>query len=225
MLSRFTPAFLPLLGIPVALASQKNASTRITSTADGTLAPARSEEIANTRQRDLRLGFLIHDVSRMRRKAFDQFMRPLGITRAQWRVITYLSRQDGMMQTQLAELLEVGKASLGNLIDRLESAGWIERVADPTDKRAKRIYLAHSSQQLLAEIEEYEHAFNEQMLRNLTGDDRDTLMQLLSVIKQSLNDMDMVAAPSILPPRRIAWPPHANVVSRPRIERRAPVCQ
>ena len=48
----------------------------------------------------IRLGFLIHDVSRMRRSAYDQFMKPLGITRAQWWVLAHLSRHDGMMQTQ-----------------------------------------------------------------------------------------------------------------------------
>ena len=151
----------------------------------------RSEEITDTHRRDLKLGFLIHDVSRLRRKAFDQFMRPLGITRAQWWVIAHLTRQDGMMQTQLADILDVGKASLGTLIDRLESAGWIERVADPTDKRAKRIYLARNSQQLLEKMGKHERAFNEQMLRGLTDNHRDNLVRLLSTIKQSLPEMDM----------------------------------
>ena len=30
---------------------------------------------------DFRIGFLVHDVSRMRRTLFDQAMKPLGITR------------------------------------------------------------------------------------------------------------------------------------------------
>ena len=151
----------------------------------------RAEEITDARRRDLKLGFLLHDVSRMRRKAFDQFMKPLGITRAQWWVIAHLSRQDGMMQTQLADILEVGKASLGNLIDRLESAGWVKRGADPMDQRAKRVYLARNSQQLLDKMGANERAFNEQVLRDLTSDDRDTLVRLLSVIKQSLPEMEM----------------------------------
>lgn len=151
----------------------------------------RSEDIPDGRRRDLKLGFLLHDVSRMRRKAFDQFMKPLGITRAQWWVIAHLSRQDGMMQTQLADILEVGKASLGNLIDRLESAGWVKRGADPMDKRAKRVYLARNSQQLLDKMSANERAFNEQVLRDLSDEDRDTLVRLLSVIKQSLPVMDM----------------------------------
>ena len=40
--------------------------------------------------RDLRIGFLIHDVSRLRRNTFDQYMKPLGVTRSQWWVIAHL---------------------------------------------------------------------------------------------------------------------------------------
>lgn len=150
-----------------------------------------SEELANERRRDVKLGFLIHDVSRMRRKAFDQFMRPLGVTRARWWVIAHLSRQDGMMLTQLADRMDVGKASLGDVIDRLESTGWVKREVDPMDKRAKHIYLARNSQQLLDKMAGYERAFNEQALRGLTNEDRDTLVRLLSVIKKSLPELDM----------------------------------
>src|SRR5258707_3534567 len=100
----------------------------------------------------LRIAFHIHDVSRMRRSAYDQVMKPLGVTRAQWWVLAHLSRHDGMMQTELADVLDVGKASLGTLIERLEAGGWIERRADPGDKRAKRVYLARSGQQLVRKI-------------------------------------------------------------------------
>lgn len=42
-----------------------------------------------------RIGFLVHDVSRMRRTLFDQEMKPLGITRSQWWVLAQLSRSLG----------------------------------------------------------------------------------------------------------------------------------
>jgi hypothetical protein len=63
------------------------------------------EAFGDAARMGIRLAFLIHDVSRMRRSAYDQFMKPLGITRAQWWVLAHLTRHDGMMQTQLADLL------------------------------------------------------------------------------------------------------------------------
>ena len=69
---------------------------------------------------DLRLGYLIHDVSRLRRMMFDRALAPLGITRSQWWVLAFISRKDGLPQTQLANELDVGKVGVGALIDRLE---------------------------------------------------------------------------------------------------------
>lgn len=137
-------------------------------------------------RRDIRLGYLIHDVSRMRRTVFDQLMKPLGITRAQWWVLAHLSRHDGMAQTQLASMLDVGKASLGSLLDRLEATGFIERRPDATDRRMKRVFLSRSSHQLLEKLVKIESDFNEQILASLTDNDRSELIRMLSSIKESL---------------------------------------
>lgn len=142
-------------------------------------------------RRDIRLGYLIHDVSRMRRTAFDQLMRPLGITRAQWWVLAHLSRHDGMAQTQLASMLDVGKASLGSLLDRLEATGFIERRPDAVDRRVKRVFLSRSSQQLLERLVAIEAEFNEQILGTLSNEDRDSLIRMLSVIKEALLKLDL----------------------------------
>ena len=135
----------------------------------------------------IRLSFLIHDVSRMRRTAFDQLMKPLGVTRAQWWVLAHLSRNDGMMQTQLADALDVGKASLGTFIEQLESGGLIERRADPIDKRAKRVYMTRTGRQLLKRMTQEENRFNERLLRGLSFADRELMVQRLTQIKRVLS--------------------------------------
>ena len=73
---------------------------------------------------ELRLGFLVHDVSRLRRRVVDRALKPLGVTRSQWWVLAFLSRSDGMSQVALADELDLGKVALGQLIDRLEKTGF-----------------------------------------------------------------------------------------------------
>src|SRR5262245_33864459 len=41
-----------------------------------------------------RIGFLIHDVSRLRRTVVDKVLRPMGVTRSQWWVLANLSRHN-----------------------------------------------------------------------------------------------------------------------------------
>lgn len=134
----------------------------------------------------LRLGFLIHDVSRLRRHAFDHLIKPYGATRAQWWVLAHLSRHDGMMQSQLADMLDVGKASLGTVLERLEQNKLIERRADPSDRRARRVFLTKHAARLLDDMGAVENDFNDRLLADLDGDDVTTLIRLLQELKGRL---------------------------------------
>ena len=151
-------------------------------------------------ERDLLLSYLIHDVSRLRRVTFDQLMKPLGATRSQWWVIAFLSRQDGMMQTQLANELDIGKASLGGLIDRLEAGGWVARHPDPMDRRAKRVYVTAKSRRLLRDMRRIDREFNALMLKDISETDRDQMVRLLSHIKSAIlrfaSDKRQILSPS-----------------------------
>ena len=139
---------------------------------------------------DLRLSFLIHDVSRMRRTAFDQYMKPHGITRSQWWVLSNLSRHDGMMQTELATMLDVGKVTVGGLVERLEQAGWVERRADPADRRARRVHLTPKARRVLSDIRRAGHEMNETAFDGLSRRNRQELHRLLARIKDNLKALE-----------------------------------
>lgn len=134
----------------------------------------------------INLAFLIHDVSRMRRRAYDQLVKPLGVTRSQWWVLAHLSRDDGMMQTRLADVLDVGKASLGDVVGALEKCGWVERRPDPGDGRAKRVYLSGCAHTLIRRMTILEHEFNRQALAGLSASEREQLLHSLRKIKDAI---------------------------------------
>ena len=135
---------------------------------------------------DQRLGFLMHDVSRLRRNVFDEFMKPLGVTRSQWWVLAHLSRHDGMIQSDLANVLELGKAALGGLLDRLEASGLIERRSDEVDRRAKRVFLSSKGAQLIVEMRFKSHEMSERMLKGLNVEARQALADMLMQVKRNL---------------------------------------
>ena len=103
------------------------------------------------------IGYMISDVARLIRTLFDRRVRKLGLTRAQWLVLTRLYRRPGASQTELADMLEIDRASAGRMIDRMEKAGWLQRRADGTDRRINRLHLtpgarkAHSRMWKIAE--------------------------------------------------------------------------
>lgn len=135
---------------------------------------------------ELHLGYLIHDVSRLRRSAFDRYIKPWKVTRSQWWVLAYLSREDGMTQTRLAEELDVGKVAMGGLIDRLERSGMVRRQADANDRRVKRIFLEPASKRLIKKMRGINHEFNKLILARLADGDLETTARTLHVMKDNL---------------------------------------
>ncbi|VVQ15304.1 MarR family winged helix-turn-helix transcriptional regulator [Pseudomonas fluorescens] len=135
---------------------------------------------------DQRLGFLMHDVSRLRRIVFDHLMKPRGVTRSQWWVLAYLSRHDGMAQSDLANMLDLGKAALGGIIDRLEASSFIIRNPDPVDRRIKRTFLTSLGKQTIKEMRGMSHDMSEEILLGLDNEERILLAAMLNKVKHNL---------------------------------------
>ena len=172
----------------------KNLSTKRKSAPNGTKGNKASKEMNQAEASffseednwDSRLGFMMHDVSRLRRIVFDEFMKPYGVTRSQWWVLAYLSRHDGMIQSDLANVLDLGKAALGGLIDRLESSGFIKRGSDSTDRRVKRVFLTTKGVQMVKEMRIHSHEMSERILNGLSRDKRQELADTLVLVKRNL---------------------------------------
>lgn len=94
-------------------------------------------------------GFLIADVARLLRAAFERQISETGLTRTQWQALVYVIRLDGLTQTELAQRLDIGKATIGGVVDRLARAGLVERRDDPIDRRANRVYVTDAARQLI----------------------------------------------------------------------------
>lgn len=139
-----------------------------------------------------RLGFLIHDVSRLRRTVIDKALKPLGITRSQWWVLSNLARNQSheMMQTELADLLDIGKVALGGLLDRLEAPGYIERKADPTDRRAKRIAMTATGEDILERMQERGRELNRDTLLGVSEAEVAFAENVMHRMKKRLMEMD-----------------------------------
>lgn len=137
----------------------------------------------------LRFGFLIHDVSRLRRVAVDRALKPLGITRAQWWVLAFLSRRDGMTQTALASDLDLTKVGVGGLLDRMEAAGFVERRADQSDGRARRVYLTRAGAKMVSAIRESVETVELEILDRVSDEALGKATETLRTLKETLLEM------------------------------------
>lgn len=131
-------------------------------------------------------GFLVHDIARLMRTDFDLRVKDSGLTRSQWWVLAHLLRNDGVIQSELAEQLDVGKASLGTLLDRLEAKGWIRREPDPNDRRAKRVFHTAKARPVLDLMNQIGTEMHRQALAGLSRDEQQQLVEMLIHVKANL---------------------------------------
>jgi len=135
---------------------------------------------------DEHIGFLISDVARLIRTVFDRRAHRLDLTRAQWLVLTRLNRRPGASQSELADMLEVERATAGRMVDRLEKKGWVIRRPDPTDRRINRLFLSPEADRIRAGIVDIADQTLEDALAPLSPQEREKFGDALARVKSGL---------------------------------------
>src|SRR3954462_13831725 len=74
-------------------------------------------------------------------RRLERILDDAGITLPQFDVLANLGMSEGINQQQLAQRLLVTKGNVCGVIDRMESAGLVERRPSPADRRANHLYL------------------------------------------------------------------------------------
>jgi MarR family transcriptional regulator, transcriptional regulator for hemolysin len=137
--------------------------------------------------------YMLHDATRQIRKHFDRRATRLELTRAQWRALKATGRHEGLSQTELAEYLDMEPIPVGRVIDRLEKTGFVERRADPADRRRWRLYLTPKAHAVVDEMEIIASELRDDALRGIAQTDLDALMRTLAQMKENLAALDAAA--------------------------------
>jgi MarR family transcriptional regulator for hemolysin len=136
------------------------------------------------------IGYMLSDVARLIRTVFDRRVRSLGLTRAQWLVLTRLYRKPGASQTELAEMLEIDRASAGRMIDRMEKAGWVQRRADDGgDRRINRLYLTPEARKAHTRMWKIAEATIDDALQSLSDRERELFTDMTARVKGRLQSL------------------------------------
>ncbi|MBU3889546.1 MULTISPECIES: MarR family winged helix-turn-helix transcriptional regulator [Methylosinus] len=130
--------------------------------------------------------FLLHDAARLMRKRFEQNARQLGLTRAQTQALAYLSRNEGVSQCVLAEMLDLEPITLGRTVDRLQTMGLVERRPHESDRRVWLLFLTETAWPLVEAIAPISEATRLEALAGVSDEDRATLMRVLGTARANL---------------------------------------
>lgn len=135
------------------------------------------------------LGILLHESARALRKAFERRVGRHGLSSAQWRMLVTVTKcGEATTQARLADLLEIEPISVSRLVDRMETAGWVERKPDPQDRRAKLVMPTERARTVHAEIRAMADEVYGEALAGLSPDQRTDLLAGLTKVIANLNE-------------------------------------
>lgn len=131
---------------------------------------------------DDRAIFLMDEISRAARKAFDERAQPIGLNRTQWRVLAQLIKDPGLNQTDIAKRLELESATIGLAVTALTEQGYIERRRDPADGRAWRLALTKQVEAILPDLRRAADETHKRLWAGISPRQKSELLQLLATV-------------------------------------------
>lgn len=132
------------------------------------------------------LTFRFEDIPRLLRRILDISLEEQNLSRAQWRLLAYVLRDEGMTQTELARVLELERASVGQAIDTLEKKDLVERKKAAGDRRVWRIHATKKGRDLVPHLRQTIDEIYEQVFAGFSADEISLLDQLLGRIMNNL---------------------------------------
>lgn len=129
----------------------------------------------------------IHRVAQLVQQRIDEEIRDTGLTRLSWIATSHVAASPGLSIGDLAERLEVGSATTGQLVERMVKGGWVERRPSLHDRRALSIRPTPKARQILRELEPRRARLEHEILQDLTAEERRLLLALLERIRARLS--------------------------------------
>jgi len=113
------------------------------------------------------------------------------LTREQWSVMAVLWKTDGCTQQMLADATYRGRAGITRLIDNLEKEGYVERKADPNDRRSNLIFLTSKGKEIQEDVVSVLNETVSAITKDISDKDIRQLSETLSHINSNILELEL----------------------------------
>lgn len=134
-------------------------------------------------------GFLITQIKQIQGRVFDSLLQRAGIEEfngAQGRILYVLWQEDNLPIVELSRRTGLAKTTLTGMLDRMEERGFLERTADPRDRRTLRIVLTQKARALNQKYREVSDEMSDIFYENFSGEEIDLFEGLLEKVLMNL---------------------------------------
>ena len=124
-------------------------------------------------------GHLVRRAHQISSALFAEECGPLDLTAVQYAALAAISANADLDATRLSEQIAFDRSTIGGVLERLETKGWIARRASPDDRRVKLLELTQAGRDTLKDAASAVMRVQKRLLEPLSPQDRATMMRLL----------------------------------------------
>jgi MarR family transcriptional regulator for hemolysin len=152
------------------------------------------------------IGLSLADVTRKYAWHFERQGRESSSDLPTYRALADLEKHEGISQIKLAEIIGVTPVAMARILTRLEADGLVRRRPDPTDRRARRLYLTPKSKPALAEMWHLADRISSQAFAGISQSERDVFLDVLNRLECNLGTLKTPSVEAALDTTRISAP-------------------
>jgi DNA-binding MarR family transcriptional regulator len=134
-------------------------------------------------------GHLVRRVQQIAAAIFAEECAGFDITSVQFAALFAIRENPDVDATRLSHLVAFDRSTLGDVLERMETKGWIVRSAAPSDRRVKLVRLTPEGAALIEQVMPAVRRVQERLLAPLAPGERATMVRLLAQIAQMHNDV------------------------------------
>lgn len=136
---------------------------------------------------DACVAFITNKAAKKMADAFNERLKPLGITRVQWIALYYLGKCKGINQKELAEKMNIKSSTVARLVDRMEKEDFVMRIDDPTDRRAIKLVLTKKGEKLREKLLPEGEKMSEIFAKGLTDEEIDIFLGVINKMVENIS--------------------------------------
>ena len=133
-----------------------------------------------------------HLIRRVHQVSTAYFTEECGgdLTAVQYAALVTIGAHPGIDATRLSRIIYFDRSTIGDVLDRIESKGWITRQLPDSDRRIKTLTLSRAGREVLRQVAPGIRRVQERLLAPLTQGEAETMIRLLTKIADAGNDED-----------------------------------
>lgn len=123
-----------------------------------------------------------HLIRRVHQVSTAYFTEECGadLTAVQYAALVAIGAHPGIDATRLSQVIYFDRSTIGDVLDRMESKGWILRESTTSDRRVKLLQLSPAGQEILLQVEPAIRRVQERLVAPLSPGEAKTLIRLLA---------------------------------------------